>query len=247
MMTKTDIKKRLRIPAFLSAVFLFCASALPLAAQDVPQTTSPMKIATIGAGNIGGTVGGLFAEAGHRVFFSSRHPDELTPLVEKHAPNARAGTVAEAIEFGEVILLAVPYKAMPQISRDHAEALAGKIILDAGNPIPRRDGDMAEPALEKGAGIATADYLPGARIVRAFNSISYRSFASEAHRNGLRLAVPLAGNDEEALKIAAQLVSDAGFEPVIAGSLEMGRKFDYGSKLFVKEMTAPELREALGM
>lgn len=241
MHTTTTFRLRTVIAAVL---FMF---TLPLTAQDVPQSDTPMNIATIGAGNIGGTVGGLFAEAGHQVFFSSRHPQELQPLVEKYAPNARAGTVEEAIAFADVILLAVPYKAMPQISRDHADALAGKIILDAGNPIPRRDGDMAEPALEKGAGIATKEYLPGASIVRAFNSISYRSFASEAHRDGPKLAVPLAGNNRKAVLIAAQLVIDAGFEPVVAGDLEAGRKFDYGSDLFVKEMTASELRRALGL
>lgn len=220
--------------------------ATPLTAQT-PQTDNPMKIGTIGAGNIGGTVGGLFAEAGHEVYFSSRNPDELQPLVDRYAPNAQAGTVAEAIAFANVILLAVPYGAMPQISEDYADALAGKVVLDAGNPIPHRDGDMAGPALEKGAGLATQELLPGARIVRAFNSIGYRVFASEAHRSGDKLAVPLAGDDEEALQIAAQLVRDAGFEPVIVGSLADGRKFDYGSELFTRNLTADELRRALNL
>lgn len=221
--------------------------AYPLSAQDIPQTDNPMKIATIGAGNIGGTVGGLFAKAGHEVFFSSRNPTELQSLVERYAPNARAGTVEEAIEFADVILLAVPYHAMPQISEDYADALAGKVILDAGNPIPHRDGDMTGPALEKGTGIATQEFLPGALIVRAFNSINYRVFASEAHRSGDKLAVPLAGDDEQALEIAAQVVRDAGFEPVIVGSLEAGRKFDYGSELFTRNLTAKELRKVSGL
>lgn len=220
--------------------------ANPLSAQT-PQTDNPMNIATIGAGNIGGTVGGLFAEAGHEVYFSSRNPDELQPLVDRYAPNAQAGTVTEAIAFGDVILLAVPYGAMPQISADYADALAGKVVLDAGNAIPHRDGDMAGPVLEKGTGNATQEFLPGARIVRAFNSISYRVFASEAHRAGDRLAVPLAGDDEEALQIAAQLVSDAGFEPVIVGSLADGRKFDYGSELFTRNLTADALRRVLNV
>jgi predicted dinucleotide-binding enzyme len=224
-------------------LFLF---ALPFAAQAAGNGTA-LKIATIGAGNIGGTIGGLFAQAGHQVFFSSRHPEELQPLVKKYSPNARAGTVEEAIQFADVILLAVPYKAMPQISKDYGRALAGKIVLDAGNPIPARDGPMAEEALKKGTGVATAEYLPGARIVRAFSSESYRVFASEAHRPAPRLAVPLAGDDQEALAVAAHLVRDAGFEPVIVGDLNKGREFDFRSKLFVKPMTAKELREALNL
>ena len=229
---------------FLAALLFLCA--LPLGAQAA-GTGMGLKIATIGAGNIGGTIGGLFAQAGHQVFFSSRHPEELQPLVKKYSPNARAGTVEEAIQFADVILLAVPYKAMPQISRDYARALAGKIVLDAGNPIPARDGDMAEAALKKGTGIATAEYLPGARIVRAFSSESYRVFASEAHRPEPKLAIPLAGDDQEALAVAAHLVRDAGFEPVIVGGLDKAREFDFRSRLFVKPMTAKELREALNL
>ncbi len=153
-----------------------------------------MKIGTIGAGDLGGTVGELLANAGHEVMFSSRHPDELVPMAERIGANAHAGSVAEAIEFGDVILLAVPYGAMPQISDDYADDLAGKIVLDAGNPFPSRDGSMANKALEKGAGVATKEFLPDARIVRAFNSINYRTFASQAHREGDKLAVPLAGD-----------------------------------------------------
>jgi predicted dinucleotide-binding enzyme len=228
----------------LAAALLLCI--LPFAAQAA-GAAKPLKIATIGAGHIGGTIGGLFAEAGHQVFFSSRHPEELKSLVKKYSPNARAGTVEEAIKYADVILLAVPYKAMPQISRDYAKDLAGKIVLDAGNPIPARDGDMAEEALKQGTGIATAEYLPGARVVRAFSNQSYRVFASEAHRPDPKLAVPLAGDNQEALKVAAKLVRDAGFEPVIVGGLAKSREFDYRSKLFVKPMTAKELRKALGM
>ncbi len=168
-------------------------------------------------------------------------------MVDRIGPNAHAGTVAEAIEFGDVILLAVPYGAMPQISDDYADDLAGKIVLDAGNPFPGRDGPMAEKALDKGAAIATKEFLPQARIVRAFNSINYRTFASEAHRDGKKLAVPLAGDDKQALETAAQLVRDAGFAPVIAGGLKQGKQFDNGSDLFLKTLTADEMRQALGV
>jgi len=215
------------------------------AEQDTLQTDNPMKIGTIGAGNLGGTVGELLADAGHEVMFSSRHPKELKPMANRIGPNAHTGSVSEAIEFGDVILLAVPYGAMPQISEDYAEALAGKIVLDAGNPFPSRDGPMANKALEKGAGVATKEFLPDARIVRAFNSMSYRTFEKEAHRDDPQLAVPLAGDDDQALEVAKQLVRDAGFEPVVAGGLEAGKQFDNGSDLFLKTMTADELRRAL--
>jgi predicted dinucleotide-binding enzyme len=213
----------------------------------VPQTPRPMKIGVIGSGNIGGTVGELLAKAGHQVLFSSRNPDELKDLVGRVGPRGRAGTVKEAIAFGDVIFLGVPYSAMPQISADYKADLRGKIVLDAGNPSARRDGPMANDALAKGAGVATQEYLPGARVVRAFNSINFMVFQKEAHRAGDKLAVPLAADDQQALAVAVQLVTDAGFEPVVAGPLAKCKLFDSGSPLFLKALTARELREALGL
>ena len=204
-----------------------------------------MKIGFIGSGNIGGTIGELLAKAGHEVLFSSRNPDELKPLVARVGPRSRAGTPNEAIAFGDAVFLGVPYSAMPQISQDHAKALAGKIVIDAGNPNVRRDGPMAEPAVAKGAGLATAEYLPGARIVRAFNAMNFKVFLSEAHRAGERVAVPIASDDKQALAVVSQLVTDAGFEPVVVGPLAAGKGFDSSSPLFLKTLTARELRAAL--
>jgi predicted dinucleotide-binding enzyme len=210
-------------------------------------TAKPMRIGFIGSGNIGGAIGELFARAGHEVFFSSRNPDNLKALVARVGPRARAGTVSEAIAFGDVIFLGVPYSSMPDISKQYAAALKGKIVLDAGNPNVRRDGPMAEAAVAKGAGVATAEYLPGARIVRAFNYLNNKVFLNEAHRAGERVGVPLASDDKQAMAVAAQLVTDAGFEPVIVGPLSAGKGFDSSSPLFLKTMTARELRKALGL
>jgi predicted dinucleotide-binding enzyme len=233
--------------ALLAAAAVLLVSVASAAQSTTPQTTKPMKIGVIGSGNIGGTIGELLAKAGHQVLFSSRNPDELKDLVARVGPKSKAGTVKEAIAFGDVIFIGVPYSAMPQISKDYAKDLSGKIILDAGNPSARRDGPMADDALKKGAGVATAEYLPGAKIVRVFNSINFKVFQSEAHRAGDKLAVPVAGDDQQAVAVATQLVRDAGFEPVVAGGLEKGKLFDSGSPLFLKTLTAPELRKALGV
>jgi predicted dinucleotide-binding enzyme len=232
----------------LVAALTLALMQLAVSAQAPAKPTSkPMRIGFIGSGNIGGAIGELFAKAGHEVFFSSRNPESLKGLVARVGPRARAGTVKEAIAFGDVIFLGVPYSSMPDISKQYASALKGKIVLDAGNPNVRRDGPMAEPAVAKGAGIATAEYLPGARIVRAFNYLNNKVFLNEAHRPGERVGVPLASDDKEALAVAAQLVTDAGFEPVIVGPLAAGKGFDSSSPLFLKTMTARELRKALGL
>ncbi len=213
--------------------------------------TEPLQAATrigiIGSGNIGGAVGMKWAEAGHEILFSSRHPEELTELVERAGPRARAGLPAEAAAFGEVVLIAVPYAALPQVGRDYAPLMQGKVVIDCGNPYPRRDGPMAEEALSKGTGVASAEYLPGVRLVRAFNAINYRSVEREAHRAGEKVGIPIGGDDVDALRIVSNLVLDAGFDPVVVGSLARTREFDQGSPVYVTDMTAAQLREALGL
>lgn len=226
----------------LLGIILMLAGS-PLNAEESPST----RIGIIGTGNIGGALARLWVDAGHEVLISSRHPEQLQPLAAELGPKARAGTPQEAAAFGEVVLLAVPYGAMPQIGRDHAAALAGKVVLDAGNPIPARDGAMAQEASRLGAGLASQGYLPGARLVRAFNAIAAFNLRSQAHRSGEKLAIPLAGDDGEALQVAAKLVSDAGFDPVIVGPLSSAKRFDYSSGISAKMPTARELREMLGL
>jgi len=228
-------------------------AALALALSTQPsavfgQTTtgaSNVKIGIIGSGNIGGTVGTLWVKAGHAVLFSSRHPEELKQLVDGLGPLARAGTVKEAFAFGNVVFIGVPYGAYPQIGKDYAREFAGKIVLDAGNAVLRRDGDIANEARENGIGITSAKYLPGARIVRAFNTMSFRKLADNANRPGVRMAIPIAGDDKEALAAAQTLVRDAGFDAVIIGGLESAKLFAQGGPLYGQDITAKEMQQRL--
>jgi predicted dinucleotide-binding enzyme len=142
-------------------------------------------------------------------------------------------------------MLAVPYGALPQVGHDYASELKGKVVLDAGNPYPSRDGDMAVRDRVRGTGVASAEYLPGARLVRAFNAINAGPLANDSFHKPERLGIPLAADDAEAMEIAKQLVSDAGFDPVPVGKLSRAREFDYGTPVYVRGMTAAELRKAL--
>jgi len=206
------------------------------------------KIGIIGSGKIGGTVGRLWVKAGHPVMFASRHPEELAGLVKEAGPSARAGTVAEAIAFGDVFLLAIPYGAVPQFGRDYAARLQAKIVLDADNASAARDGpDLAAEVERDGIGVVSQRYLPGARLVRAFNTLSYRILAHEANRPPPRLAIPIAGDDGEALKVAAGLVSDAGFDPVVVGSLQDARRIQRGNPGYGQAVSAAELKQKLGL
>ena len=203
----------------------------------------PLRIGIIGTGRIGGALARHWTRAGHEVLMSSRNPTELRPLAKELGARARVGTPQEAAAFGEVVLVSVPYSAMPQIGKDNAAALKGKVVLDTSNPVESRDGAMAVPAQKKGAGIATAEYLSGARVVRAFNCIPAASLANEANRKPERLAIPIGGDDAQAIAVAERLVRDAGFDPVVVGSLARTREFDLGQPLAQGNLTAAQLRK----
>ncbi|HEX7421995.1 MAG TPA: NADPH-dependent F420 reductase [Thermoanaerobaculia bacterium] len=208
-----------------------------------------MKIGIIGAGMIGSTVGKLWIDAGHEVMFASRHPSELKPLVATLGKRASAGTPAEAARFGEVIMLTVPLVAIPDLARDVATSLAGKVVLDTGNAYEKRDGDIARLASRHPQGSAgwAAAMFPGARWVKAFNTVYFKTLEKEAHRDGDRVGVPLASDDRAALDVAAQLVRDAGFDPVVAGPLARGREFEPDTKPYNTGMTGPQVREVLAV
>jgi predicted dinucleotide-binding enzyme len=223
---------------------LSVAAASPFAA--FAQTAgAPLKIATIGAGREGGMLGTLFAKQGHPVMFSSRHPEQLKDLVASAGPTAQAGTVEQAVAFGDVILLVVPYSAVEQIGRDHGKALAAKpLVVDVSNPIARRDGDEIVKWVDQqgGAGLATAKLLPGAHVVRAFNAIGSGTLAKDAHRPGEPAGVPIAGDDPNAIALATSLIKEIGFEPVLVGGLAMGRYLVPGTPLG-GEHTPAEIRQ----
>src|SRR5204862_4874361 len=160
---------------------------------------------------------------------------------------AKAGSVEEAVAFGDAVLIAVPYMALPAISKQVGDKLKGKVVIDPNNPVPARDGDMAVGAKEKGAAVSTATLLPGARLVRSFNSWGYTTMAREANRPAPRMAIPVAADDPAALKVGLQLVQDAGFDAVPAGSLAASKAFDLGSSVSGKVMTADEMRKALSL
>jgi 8-hydroxy-5-deazaflavin:NADPH oxidoreductase len=242
-----DRMKANRRALLVAAMAGAALGSLPLTGRAAGGQNTNLKIGIIGTGKIGGTLAELWAKAGYEVMLSSRHPDQLKELAQRLGPRARVGTPQEAAAFGEVILISVPYGALPQVGRDYAKELKGKIVLDTGNPYPARDGDMANEARQKGTGVASAEFLPGVRLVRAFNSIPHTSLRSEAHRQGERVAVALASDDPEALKIASRLVEDAGFEPVVVGPLSRAKEFDVGTAVYGKAITAREMRRGLGI
>jgi 8-hydroxy-5-deazaflavin:NADPH oxidoreductase len=224
--------------------------ALILSAALWPSSASAQtkqRIGVIGSGHIGGTIGGLWVKAGHPVLFSSRHPEELKDLVAGLGELATAGTVDQAIAFGDVLFIAVPYGALPQVGQDYGAVLKGKIMLDACNAVTARDGSITDEVEREGVGVVSQKYLPGTRLVRAFNSLSYKIFASEANRPDPKLAIPIAGDDPEAVQIAAGLIRDAGFDPVVVGKLAEARRFQRGGPGYGQAVSAAELKQKLSL
>lgn len=207
-----------------------------------------MRIGIIGAGMIGSTLARLWIDAGHEVRLASRHPEQLRELVARLGKLASAGTPTDAAEFGDVVMLTVPLRAVPDLATDLRSTLSQKVVLDTGNAYVRRDGDVAPQASAHPAGSAgwAAAMFPEARWVKAFNTVYFKTLQSEAHRGGDRLGIPLAGDDPEALRTAADLVRDAGFDPVIVGSLVRGKDFEPNSRPYNTGMSGSELRALFG-
>ena len=198
-----------------------------------------LKIGIIGSGHVGSALGGVWAKAGNEVMFSSRDLDKDKKLASEVGANARAGTPQEAAAFGQVILFAVPYSAFPELVKNLGDSLKGKVVINASNPFPQRDGEIANRAREEGVGLFDAHLLPGALVVRAFNAVPAARMAS-AHEDPGKIGMPIAG-DKKAIEFASRLVRQAGFEPVVVGGLDMAKYLMPGTPL-AGEHTPDEVR-----
>jgi hypothetical protein len=219
------LKRRALLKAAAMASLLGC---MPHPARAA--TARKMKIGIIGSGQVGGALGSVWADAGHMVMFSSRELEHDKALAAKLGANARAGTPREAAAFGEVVMISVPYRALPEVGKTVGDLIRGKVVIDTCNPFVGRDGEIATWARDKGAGLASAELLPGARLVRAFNAIG-ASRMGEAHKEPGRVGMPIAGDDAEAIEVASALIRDIGYEPVPIGGLAMGKYLMPGTPL----------------
>lgn len=207
-----------------------------------------MKIGIIGSGNIGATAARLWAREGHEVAVSnSRGGAGLEALVAELGEKARAADIEEAARFGEVVLVAIPFGRYATLP---AEALAGKIVIDAGNYYPQRDGRFAElDRDETTSSELVAAHLKGARVVKAFNTIWFEHLAKQGDTSlpvEERRAIFVAGDDAEAKEVVARLVEEIGFAAVDTGPLgEGGRRQQVGTTVYNKELTAKEAARIL--
>lgn len=201
-----------------------------------------MKIGIIGSGNIGGTVGNLWAKAGHEVLFSSRNPEKLSSLIAEAGSNAKAGTVAEAVADADVILVAIYYDTI-----DDAIAASndweGKIVIDATNPYGRASGQIQRlPGVS--SGLEFAQKLPQTHMVKAYNTLASTMLASDAYRADPDVLF-YCGNDPSAKKTVAQLIRDSGFAGLDTGSLNQVTLQEPDGPLYGQPFTLDAARELL--
>jgi predicted dinucleotide-binding enzyme len=221
---------------------------VPPQCQINPDEEVEMKVGIIGAGKIGEAVATRLVAAGHQVMLAnSRGPETLAELTQSLGQDAHAGTRAEAASYGDVIVVAIPLGRIDELP---AAELRDKIVVDANNYSPNRDGQIAE--LDNGSTTSSemlARALPGARLVKAFNTIYYQRLMHEGRPPGSaeRLAIPLASDDQKAKQVVAALIDDMGFDPVDAGTLADGRNQQPGTPVYNNPAGAEAIGAALGL
>lgn len=206
------------------------------------------KIGIIGSGNIGGTLGQHFAKAGHKVMFSSRNPEKLQSLAEQAGNNASIGTIEEAFDFGEVLLFAFPFGKLPEVASKVSDA-TGKIIIDANNYYPGRDGDKAGEEMNEKSLLEsewTATYFPGAHVTKAFNTIYFKRLETKAFAENNRLGVVFTAQDEVGKEALEIILESIGFDGLYLGDLSKSKITQPNEKLYnLDSLTREELQELL--
>lgn len=205
-----------------------------------------MRIGLIGAGNIGTALATRLVALGHDVAISnSRGPQTLVELVEQLGPRAEAVTTEQTIAFGDVLVVTVPLKAVPNLP---TEGTAGKTLLDTCNYYPERDGQI-EPldTDEQTEAEWVAAHFGEANVVKAFNSIQAAHIVEHAKPATAddRRAIPIAGSSAAAKLEASQLIDQIGFDPYDAGELSNTRRFQNGGDLYGAELSAEGFADAL--
>lgn len=203
-----------------------------------------MKIGVIGSGNIGGNLGKHWAKAGHEVLFSSRHPEQLNDIVRDAGGNSRAVSIEKAFEAkADVYLLATPYMAIDRLSELYAGEYGNRVIIDATNPYPERDGKMAQEVKDsnRNASEYTAMKFNTAKTAKAFNTIKAEHLKDRAWRDQDKLAIPFAAQDEDSKNKTQQLIEDIGFDAVYVGDLTKTNIMDPDQKLYGQSVNRKEL------
>jgi hypothetical protein len=213
------------------------------------NVSTPLNIGVLGAGNIGRPIGRHWIAAGHKVTFGSRTPERLEEFVGGLGPAATGATLAEAADASDILLLSVPYPAWEELPASVGDKLAGKLVIDATNPMGLSSEGRIISTLEPGVtqGRRTAKLLPDSTVVRAFTHVMDELLWSRGTQQRHFWGMAYSGDDVAAKELVAQLVSEAGFTPVDLGGLDESAALDPGGAVFPHMFTPADLRAAAGL
>ena len=193
-----------------------------------------MNVAIIGLGNIGSAVAKNLTAGGQKVIVADKTAAKADKLAGELGASAESLPVADAIDKADVVILAIYFDAIKQFIADYRGALVGKIVVDPSNPIaPDGKGGFKKtiPA-EQSSGQIIAALLPnGAKLVKAFGTLSAQSLASSANRSPERAALFYATDDSEAGKVLATIIAASGFAPVSVGGVDRSLRIEVGGDL----------------
>lgn len=207
------------------------------------------KISILGAGKIGLALATLWVRAGHSVCLGSRNPEELQPTVKAMHLVASIKTVKEASADGDIIVLAVPYEAVPDLVSQIKNTVANKIVLDATNPFGLSPEGHVISTLNAGvtAGTQMSRLLPESHIIRAFTHIMDELLVSRGTRQPGFFAAAIAGDHVDAKQQVSALVQEAGFVPLDIGTLAESAPLDPGGILFPHMLTVADMKRDIAL
>ncbi len=208
--------------------------------------TTSYNIGIIGSGAIGGILGTYWAQAGHKVMFSSRNPEKLATLVEKAGDHSQFGSVEEATTFGDIILLAVNYSSINEAIEKIKGLVTDKIIIDATNPLVKTENGYQNMIPENTtAGERMQQLLPDAKIMKSYTTLWSKYLETESNRKDGLLVMPLSGGNKTDKQKVAQLIIDSGFHPYDLGDLSQSKPQDPGSAIWNKPLPLKQFDEAI--
>jgi predicted dinucleotide-binding enzyme len=205
-------------------------------------------IGLLGAGKIGRPIGRHWTTAGHTVTFGARSPEGLDDFVAELGEHASAAKPADAAAAGDVVMLAVPYPALEGLLDDVRDQLAGKIVIDATNPMGlNEDGRIISTLEDRTQGRRAAELLPESTVVRAFTHVMDELLWSRGTQQRHFWGMAFAGDDADAKAVVSDLILDAGFTPVDLGGLDDSAALDPGGPVFPHMFTPADLRAIAGL